>query len=588
MIDEIYVVKRVEYSGGKIHGMTTEGNVASTLLCFMVKSLACKFMDVVAIYPMSKLTAEKQYECYKEVNKLLSSVSLTTAAISVDNASTNRRFYTDFLCGGELRTHIVDPVTSLPTFLIIDPTHDLKNLYNNFQARKKFVCPPMGSDLPNGCSANFQHIADLYNKEEGMSLKKAHRLKQSTLQPKSIEKTSVKLAVSVFCESTRDALEFYSKYENQPDWSETANFLSIVIKLWNVLNVKTCSKGSRKRDETMDPIRNSWDWQLGYLREFADFLERWETSKKPGLTRETFLALRHTCRAVAECVEWLLNTRGFEFVLLGYLQSDPIEKRFGWLRQMSGANYFISMKQVVDNDKKIRTLSLLKSTELNFTVIDSSTNNDDSRQPDLNADDRTADAIVDTLTLSDDFKPNANDSAILFYVSGYIVKSVMRSSHCDECRNMIVDDDDLDSLKIDSEHEYAAATFFDAVNRGGLKKPTEFTFMTVACCWRIFQEIRANDDLTKKLLAADCHRRLFLKIFERLSGSPLYEDFTPQICFCTGGHDFTTPIVFKFFNCVAKNFVNKLTSDASVKSDSSQNSSKRRKIQKLSSESKCS
>lgn len=124
MIDEIYVAKRVDYSGGRIQGMTADGNVASTLLCFMIKSLACKFMDVVAIYPMSKLTAEKQFECYKEVDKLLSSVSLTIAAISVDNAAVNRRFYSDFLCGGELRTHIVNPATILPTFLIIDPTHD--------------------------------------------------------------------------------------------------------------------------------------------------------------------------------------------------------------------------------------------------------------------------------------------------------------------------------------------------------------------------------------------------------------------------------------------------------------------------------
>jgi hypothetical protein len=159
MIDEIYIAKRVEHSGGKVQGLTSDGSVASTLLCFMVKSLACKYMDVVAIYPMAKLTAEKQFECYKEVRELLKTAPLNIAAISVDNASTNRRFLTDYLCQGELKTHIVDSVTGQPTFLIIDPTHDLKNIYNNFQSRKKFECPPMGSDLPDGCSANCRATA---------------------------------------------------------------------------------------------------------------------------------------------------------------------------------------------------------------------------------------------------------------------------------------------------------------------------------------------------------------------------------------------------------------------------------------------
>jgi len=57
MIDEIYIAKRVEYTTGGVQGLTAESSVASTLLCFMVKSLANKYKDIVAIYPMDKLTA---------------------------------------------------------------------------------------------------------------------------------------------------------------------------------------------------------------------------------------------------------------------------------------------------------------------------------------------------------------------------------------------------------------------------------------------------------------------------------------------------------------------------------------------------
>ena len=102
-----------------------------------------------------------------------------------------------------------------------------------------------------------------------MTLKKAYRLSPTTLNPKSIEKTSVKLAVSVFSESTCDALQFYSANEGQSSWAAIATFISLMLKLWNILNVKTGSKDKHKRDYTMDPVRSSMDWKLAVLQEFS-------------------------------------------------------------------------------------------------------------------------------------------------------------------------------------------------------------------------------------------------------------------------------------------------------------------------------
>ena len=129
MIDEIYVAKRAEYSAGEIYGLASDGRIASTLLCFMVKSVGGKYKDLVGIYPMSSLTAVKQNDCYKEVMLTLQSVSLNVVAISVDNASINRKFYTEYLCDGVLKTHVIDSVTGQPIFLIFDPVHDIKNVY---------------------------------------------------------------------------------------------------------------------------------------------------------------------------------------------------------------------------------------------------------------------------------------------------------------------------------------------------------------------------------------------------------------------------------------------------------------------------
>jgi len=105
----------------------------------------------------------------------------------------------------------------------------------------------MDRNLPSGCTADFNHIVQLFQLESTMSLKKAHKLTPATLHLRSTEKTSVKLAVSVFCESTRDAVQFYATHDGQTAWVATANFITLLLKVWNVLNVRTKTKGKHKK-----------------------------------------------------------------------------------------------------------------------------------------------------------------------------------------------------------------------------------------------------------------------------------------------------------------------------------------------------
>ena len=48
-----------------------------------------------------------------------------------------------------------------------------------------------------------------------------------------------------------------------------------------------------------------------------------------GLTKETFLALKGSLRALIELTQHILLI-GFNYVRLGSMQSDPMESRLGW------------------------------------------------------------------------------------------------------------------------------------------------------------------------------------------------------------------------------------------------------------------
>jgi len=63
--------------------------------------------------------------------------------------------------------------------------------------------------------------------------------------------------------------------------------------------------------------------------------------------------------------EYLLTTpvgsQQMKYVLLVKFQTDNLEFRFGQYRQMSGANYNVSVTQVIESEKKkLKILSVMK------------------------------------------------------------------------------------------------------------------------------------------------------------------------------------------------------------------------------------
>ena len=97
------------------------------------------------------------------------------------------------------------------------------------------------------------------------------------------------------------------------------------------------------------------------------------------------------------------------YVLLGHIRSDAIERRFGWLRQLSGANFYISTRQVLESDRKIRALSLQEFSRFSLSDIDEAIRNQTKTND--SAADSVADAIVDGLQFSQ--FPPASDANIV-------------------------------------------------------------------------------------------------------------------------------------------------------------------------------
>ncbi|KAG1681471.1 THAP domain-containing protein 1 [Nymphon striatum] len=570
VIDEIYAAKRVEYAAtkGQVLGATAEGDIASTILGFMISSVCGKHKDIVSLYPVKRLNANKLEECCLAVLKLLDDIGYNVVAISVDNHPVNRSYFVSKLCEGNLKSQVANPVNGAPLFLLFDAVHNMKNIFNNFEGKKVLCYPNFDDPISNVLStAKFEHMIDLYDMEVPKPIKMAHKLSMKCLYPRNIEKMSVKLALAVFHESTVNALRYYCQSENK-EWVETADLVDLVITLWSIINVKTTTAGSHKRDEARKPITSKNDWQLSFLIKFANFLEVWHVNKRNCLSKQTYLALRHMCVTLPAIAQYLLEL-GFQYVLLGQLQSDVIESRFGRYRQMSGANYFVSVKQILEAELKIKAASLLKFSGIDQLNLLTSGESASGLKDESHLDQIALD-FTNVIVEKGCGNLNSADKNVIYYVTGAVVRSHIRQSKFDSCQKILSDGplSPLTEENVDGIDD-ATKVFLQDINRGGLCQPSSHAFDLCMKAYTIFIVIYNDNELIKWFLSFKNHKEFFMLLYSHF----VYSE-NDIIGNCFKGHDFKS-IVVRFFNCLMKNFVKKL---------SNYECNKKRKIEKLSGE----
>ena len=189
------------------------------------------------------------------------------------------------------------------------------------------------------------------------------------LQPSTIVRTNVQLVAAATHESTTTALDYYADEFAKPAFKETATFLRLVRKWFNTCNTKSSHMHKRLNDPARKPVTNTDQESLKFLEEFAEWLGTWQERRdscktiRKGrfMSTETAKGLRHTSLGLVGLAKYLLVTYSdISYVLLGKIQSDKIEGRFGYLRKLAGGNSQPSARQFFEGEAVIRATSLCK------------------------------------------------------------------------------------------------------------------------------------------------------------------------------------------------------------------------------------
>eukprot|EP01135_Chromosphaera_perkinsii_P009616 Nk52_evm66s1810 gene=Nk52_evmTU66s1810 len=262
MLDEVYVKQCLEYSGGHIIGCTSnksnELELAKTVLTFMIESPLGSFKDVVAMFPRSDLSTSSLVPILLKVLHQLFDIGFDVRLVTSDNHSVNasmihqlihgceeqlqaaakmkdndgniftnpgnirieqegdpdyrwgpeRHFFNTYYKKHGIRfrnaNYIRFPVTidgkqvTKKVYFLLDPTHNFKNIYNNW-THHKYMFYPIEKKMwdprqrkyvirtQNGTAvADFKVIEHLYDREKYMQFKYAPQLTESCVRPTNI------------------------------------------------------------------------------------------------------------------------------------------------------------------------------------------------------------------------------------------------------------------------------------------------------------------------------------------------------------------------------------------------------------------
>ncbi|KAF2903423.1 hypothetical protein ILUMI_02763 [Ignelater luminosus] len=443
LMDEIHLKENLDYKSGNIVGNAfNDEKLAKSAHVFMISSLMSPYKEVVHILPVNKMTGEVLHTFLKNIVIGLHNNGFEVLGVVSDNYSINRKAISYFSNPPEVKIVYPNPADeNKPLYFVIDTVHILKNIRNNWlNKRNQDFKYPNFSNMEISETASSEALKEMHASESTSLLKYGFNLSLKTLYPSNLERQNVRLAVNIFNSSISIALKELGPRKHFKNWEGTANFIEIISRWWDIVNVKTPLKGQRLRNVFQEPITLTSIHIISFLKTFLSWLSKWE------------------------------------------LLED--EERFGKYRQLAGSQYHVSVRQIFESEAKLRIQAVmpLALTSHNFGEIIFDVNCvDGASLPSQkeNAECNVADILANNCMVDEDDLDEISDTMwpLLTYIGGYCSHQITKKLKCNYC---------VEFLKgSNSENTRLIA----ASDRGGLSYPHEDVVRIVASVYIIFQKL---------------------------------------------------------------------------------------------------
>ncbi|KAH9359747.1 hypothetical protein HPB48_021306 [Haemaphysalis longicornis] len=311
------------------------------------------------------------------------------------------------------------------------------------------------------------------------------------------------------------------------------------------------------------------DPKVHFLYKVLDWLDEWKArtnSYDSGkLTAETHGALHQTTSGLIEVARYCFNELNVSYVLLGKIQSDGLEDRFGKYSQLAGGQYHVSIRQVYECENKLRLQSTLPSASRSSgSIVDK-----DEKWDGLDKDTGRPVPLCNVVVTEETLQKIRDVIPVLVYVAGYAVYATLKKLKCEKCRALLTLNKEI-RVSVNEKH-YELVREMD---RGGLVHPTMFAVNAVTYNYAVVEQL---SKMQEQFLSMPNQRQVATDLTAVLLADEECSDFDA----CDDGR--TSELLLKHVlwcstNILLKNFccrLNDKIADASAKT-------KERKLQTLS------
>lgn len=200
---------------------------------------------------------------------------------------------------------------------------------------------------------------------------------------------------------------------------------------------------------------------------------------------------------IIQITKYCKDELNIPYILPGKFQTDDLESRFSLYRRLAGSQFYISLQQLFECEKKLRLQSVLElkipskafgDIEITNFEVDSFTNNDDYDYQNLS----------NISVESSDLNEAIQYVPVFIYIAGYCMHTVLKKNYCESCVGLNLCDK---NLSLNPNYD-----FVKNLDRGKLKFPKEHIVNAILYNYVVVNKLCSN--LKSDFLKQKDHRKI--------------------------------------------------------------------------------
>lgn len=437
VLDEMAITpgKIYDTSLGKYFGEVTlpgHSGQATHVLVFMLAGITSRWKQVVAYYFTSDSVNGAVFKnIIVDIFRKAEALGLNILTVTSDMGPCNQALWREWgIKAGRysvIKSEIDHPLSLEKTvYVFADVPHLFKNIKSMLITNKIIELPHnlvQQYNLPTN-QVMSSHISDLVKHQDKNLFKLAPKLSEEDLLPSHFAKMKVSTSTNVVSHSVSSALKFLADEFKTPEYLTTAWFLDQIEKWFYLMT-------SRHPTSALSQLNKEiYNDTIIFLQEFINIFTYMEVGYKK-IWKPCQTGVLISTHSVLKLQSELLENKKYQFILTSRFSQDCLENLFCVMRS----------KQIVPNAVQVKNNLKLICVSQYLKNATTSSYDDDDREflsgfldtLETNIP-RYDEVILPSETKSAVFNLNYSELNSLYNISGYILRSIVKTSKtCSNC-----------------------------------------------------------------------------------------------------------------------------------------------------------